>query len=356
MSIPLSTFSMTQRLASQITQVQTGLATKGEELGSGRHADLAASAGARYGDLIDMRADVRRLEAQTLSLDVFERTAEAKQTVMGDLSTVLQAFLAGMAPAVSDVNTVSRDLPNLARQALDQVTDLLNTSDKDGFLFAGVARSTRPIVGRDEGPGPTPQDVVAATALPNPPATLADVAALTTSFDTLFDAAPFDGTFYNGAAGGPGDPRWAVAIGGQTSFDLGLQGNDPAIRDVLQGLYMLSTVDVADLPNEIEPPMTASMDRNSPYWAFMGEVYDKIAGGLEGVTRAQADLGQGQARAENLQVVMEAQRNLLNTSINDIEQVDPFETQIRFATLQSQLEQSFQVTARLASLSLSNYL
>lgn len=356
MSVPLSTLSMNQRLASHITKIQTNLATKGEEMGSGRHTDLAASTGARFADLIDMRADFNRLNAQALGLDVFERSADAKQSVMGELSSTLQDFLGSMSPAVSDLNALSRDLPTLARQALDHITDLLNTPDKDGFLFAGVARSSRPMVGPAEGPAPTPRDFVSANALPNPPSTLADVAALTASFDTMFDAVSFDGVFYNGAPGGPGQARWQIPIGGQTSLDLGLQGNDPAIRDILQGLYMLAAVDVGKLPNEIEPPLTADMDRNSPYWAFMAAAFDKIAGGAEAVNEAQAELGREQATAEDLRTVITSKKILLSSSINDIEQVDPFETQIRFATLQSQLEQSFQVTARLASLSLSNYL
>ncbi len=356
MSDPLSTLSMNRQLSSQIVKVQSELATKGEELGSGRHADLPGVLKGQYADLIDMRAEFGRLDSQSRGLDAFNRAAQAKQMIMGEVSASVQEFMASMAPAISDTATVSEELPNLARQLIDQVTDLLNTADTDGYLFSGIAREARPILGATEGPAPTPLDVVAGAAVPNPPATLADVAALGASFDTLFDTPSFDTVFYRGAVGTPGTARWTIPIGLQTSLDLGLQANDGAIRDVLQGLHMIASVDVASLPNEPEAPLGDGDARNSPYWAFMAHAHDKIAAGADALTRAQGDLGREQTTAQSMRSVLNAQKVLLNGSINDLERVDPFEAQVQFATLQSQLEQSFQVTARLASLSLSNYL
>ena len=53
---------------------------------------------------------------------------------------------------------------------------------------------------------------------------------------------------------------------------------------------------------------------------------------------------------------MSAQINIMNTQINNLETVDPYEASTRVTTLLTQLQTSYSLTARVQQLTILNYL
>ncbi len=83
----------------------------------------------------------------------------------------------------------------------------------------------------------------------------------------------------------------------------------------------------------------------------------KIAGeAIQDIVKVQAKLGTAAARVESANDKMSAQLDIMNTQIENLELVDPFEASTRVTTLLTQLETAYSLTARVQRLTILNYL
>lgn len=356
MTVSISTLSLYRQTAGTVNRLQQDFAVTSNEVATLFKNDVAGDLGVRGAGLVDLRNSLSRIEVHEQSLSRFSLRTDLIQSALGAVEERAGEVFARLGTVASDFDPLADTLPDLARNALNEITDLLNSQGDGIYLFSGVDTDTRPLVRPTENPGTSPLEVVAAAAVPNPPATIADAQALAAAIDGVFAPAAFEADFYQGTPAAPGAPRLAARVDDDTTISYGVQANDAAFRDILQGLHMLAVVDPASLPNEIEPPLTENDPRNSPYAAYMGAALDKIGSGIDSLRTIRANLGQHQAQADGVSEQLEARRILFASEISNLEQVDPFETQIRLQAIQGQLESSFQVTARVSRLTLSNFL
>lgn len=143
--------------------------------------------------------------------------------------------------------------------------------------------------------------------------------------------------------GGGAAPRLTARPERTTEIPYGIQANDPALRDLMQGLYMLAAVDTSALP----------LDAYQPY---MQAAVDKVSAGLDGVREATAQLGLQRAQVDETAERHHAQQKILTDQLNDLESVDPYEASTRLSQLEAQIEATSNATARIARLRLTNYL
>jgi flagellar hook-associated protein 3 FlgL len=74
------------------------------------------------------------------------------------------------------------------------------------------------------------------------------------------------------------------------------------------------------------------------------------------VTASQTTLGLAQSRTSQAVTRITAQQKILNDSVLNLEEVDPYEAATRVNDLKTQIETSYQLTVQLQSMSLLNYL
>ena len=88
----------------------------------------------------------------------------------------------------------------------------------------------------------------------------------------------------------------------------------------------------------------------------MAEAVDAISVGVGGVLAAETRLGAQQKLVEDTTTAQKDVIDIYKTRILALEGVDPYEAATRLSQLETQLQSSYAVTARLMNLSLLNFL
>ena len=145
-------------------------------------------------------------------------------------------------------------------------------------------------------------------------------------------------------AGGAPQERVVALIDEGVTLNYGVQANDAAFTDLMRGLTMLAAVDVS----QISDP--------DAYAAYVTEAVDAISVGIGGVLAAETQLGAQQKLVEDTSTALEDVNDIYNSRILALEAVDPYEAATRLSQLETQLQSSYAVTARLMNLSLLNFL
>jgi flagellar hook-associated protein 3 FlgL len=125
--------------------------------------------------------------------------------------------------------------------------------------------------------------------------------------------------------------------------DYGVRADDPAIRQVLEGLYMLASVAPGSVPDEA-------------YAAWQDTAITRLVDGYQAVVDLSAQLGFKEAMINDAITRHQATMAQLNNQVADLEAADPYETAMRLSQLQTQLEATFSITARMNELTLTKFL
>ena len=99
----------------------------------------------------------------------------------------------------------------------------------------------------------------------------------------------------------------------------------------------------------------SAMDGDA-YATYMGRVVEALSTAREGMLDASARIGFSQQIVETTQAQLNDLSLVQRTQIGTFENVDPYEAATRMQGLEIQLEATYQVTSRLSSLSILNYL
>ncbi|HYG86954.1 MAG TPA: flagellin [Azospirillum sp.] len=362
----VSTMGLSRRLQGSLTDVQIELARASDEVASGKHFDVAEHLGARTGQAVSLRNLYDEADEYLKTCSLLDGRFSTMNSAMTSILAAGQEVLASASTGLGQPSPTGTSLQIRARGALEQIIGLLNASSGNGYLFGGVEVSQPPMrdVMDNNPPLRAPMTIVqdaiaAATGGPAAPVTAADSAAVIATLDNLFavrdPATPpplpltdtFEGGFYVGATtqkpGGAPNPRLTGRPDSSVELAYGVQANDPAVRSLLEGLYMLAAVDTSKL----------ELDAYKPY---IQAAVDKLSAGTEGIRDATAQLGIQHATLLDVAERHRTQQKILTDQINDLENVDPAEASVRFNQLETQIEATESVTAFISRMRLTNYL
>mgnify|MGYP003644014573 CR=1 FL=1 len=340
----------TSRLAAEISnasyEVTTGLKARPYE-----------ALGHKSADAIAIRMQIVRNDGFLASNKQLDRRFLAVENALGSIREAGQDVLETALFAQTSAAPSSAFLMQSARSALDTLVDRSAASDSSGFLMSGTRSDVKPLQAWDV-PNPetgmSPKGVVD-ELLAGGVNTMADVeagiAALKAAFGDADTANPdrnFEATFYNGSpakdvAGQPNPPLMARISQTETMAQTA-QANAPAMRDLMRGLAMLSAVDA----NQIADPAARE--------AWMDEARDAISTGLGGLTAMETDTGLRRTRLADIITSQQSRASFLDGEQLLLEGADQYEAATRLTQLQTQLESSYAVTARLSRMSFLNYL
>ncbi len=303
----------------------------GTELATGRQADAARALGGDLAPLAAIEGSLARAKAYATV------TAEAGLMLAG-VQQVLErvdAAASDLAPSLlRAANTAQAALVEAAgaeaASRLDAAVAALNTRLVDRTLMAGTATDGPALIA-----GPALLDAVAAAAAGA--TTAAEVAA---RVDAWFaDPAGFGAAWLG--SGGP----VRLPVSPEDTVSLDVTAADPALRDTLRGLAL-----------------GALLDRGLPAGAPVERLeLARLAGeALVGAGTARAELaarvGTAEGRVEAARQRNGAEAAALEMTRATLLAADPYDTATRFEAAQSQLETLHAVTARLARLSLVDFL
>jgi len=334
----------TSRLSAELSEVS-------QELSTGLKANPYEALGHRSSDAIAIRMQITRNDGFLTSNALLDRRFLAVETSISATRDAGQAVLEQALTAQSAAGPSSIYLSQAARSALDTVIQRAAVSDSSGYLMAGTRIDTNPLQGWEEvnpATGLTPAGVVD-DLIGGPMNTMADVQTAIDGLKAAFaDADPtnparnFEATFYNGSPSG--NPPLTSRTSETQSLSQTAQANDPAMRDLMRGLAMLSAVDAGQIPD------TQARE------AWLEEARAAISGGLEGLNDLETVTGLKRAQLNDTIASQESRSQFLDGERLNLEGADQYDAATRLTLLQNQLDSSFAVTARLSRLSFLNYL
>jgi flagellar hook-associated protein 3 FlgL len=162
-----------------------------------------------------------------------------------------------------------------------------------------------------------------------------------TSADTVF--------WYKGEAGGTSARATALAqVGPSTTISYGMRANEQAISSLVANIAALAATSYSPT----DPNAAAS------YAALGQRVGSNLSGqpGAQSVQDIEADIANAQVAADNAKTVNQQTKTTLADMLQHIEGVSTDQIGAQILALQTSLQASLSTTARLAQLSLVNYL
>lgn len=353
----VSTALQSMRQREQASRLAGKISETAQEMTTGMKARPYDALGHRSSDAIAIRMQIVRNDGFLTSNSLLERRFESVEIALSGIREAGQDVLNQLLVTGSSAGLSSDHLAQSARAAIDFIVGRSAVSDSSGFVMSGTRSDARPLQSWDvpnAETGLAPAQILD-NVLGGTIGGLADAYARIDALKRVFDDADttnpdynFDASFYNGspaldAAGGP-NPLVKFRISENETLTQPAQANDPAMRDLLRGLAMISSVDV----NQI-----TDLEARD---AWMGEARSAISKGLGGLANLETTMGIRRAQLADTIKSQESRSAFLNTERLALEGVDQYDAASRLTLLQTQLESSYAVTARLSRMSFLNYL
>ena len=133
-----------------------------------------------------------------------------------------------------------------------------------------------------------------------------------------------------------------------TTISFGARASEAPFRDSLVALGMF-------LADDYPPGFTSTQDRFDAASARAIQLFNST-GGPNAILEVNGDFGLATSQVREAKTRHSDRKQFLNGLLSEIESVNKEEVAVSLTTLQTQLEASYQVTARLSQLSLTNYL
>jgi len=346
----ISSLASFLQLNGSIRSLQQALLDGQKELSTGRKADLMADLGNQATADVDLRNAYTETTEYKSTTDLVGTRLDVMQTAISNIKDAIDKARTQALTANSPVTR--QQLQSMAKTAIDQINSLLNTQFGGRALFAGVQTDTQAMQGQNTvnpatslSPTQAVAQIIANLGPMTDAASAVAVANGPDGISSLFDNTnsnpnlQYSSTFYNGATTGTLTAR----IDRGQEIDYGVRADDPALRESLQGLYMLAA-------------MPSSSVSDDTYTAWQNEALTHLNNGFQGVVNMAGDLGFKQSAVADAATRHTSTLTQLNTQIANLEQADPYETAAKLNQLQTQLEATFQVTARMSQLTLTKFL
>jgi flagellar hook-associated protein 3 FlgL len=331
-----------------ILKLQKQLVTAQQELSSGRKADIGLALGGRTSETVSLRAQYARYTTLQSTNSFVSTRLDVTQTTLASFTATAQKFI-GTLIGARDTEGGATVAAGEAKADLTALIDGLNNTVGGEYLFAGINNTVKPVTDYYATAGSPGRTAVAnafttafGTAQSDPANDAITDTAMQNFLDTTFSAL-FD------------DPSWSTDWSSASSTNLtsrisptetvesSANASEQAFRKLAKAYTM-----VADLGTE---------NLNRAAFQTVADTASRLAGeAVQDLATIQARLGVSAARVESSNTRMAAQVNILNTQIDNLEQVDPYEASTRVTTLMTQLETAYSLTARVQRLTILNYL
>lgn len=343
----ISTISLSDASRRQI-QSQASLVQKlGVELSSGRKYDVGLDLGTRTGEAVSIRAEFHFLHGIIDTNALAASRLDVSQAAMNDILSDAQDFLSTLV-ALRENDSSSDIVKADAIGNMELLTSRLNTQLNGNFMFAGINTDQEPLA--DYADPASPNKIAADAAFlaefgitqANPAVSSITPAAMDTYLNGAFDAM-FQDPAWGATWSTASDNVMVSRISASETVTSSVSANEQAFRDLAAAYTMMS-----DLGNENLDPGT--------WKTVVDKAIEKLGTGIAGVTSEMGKLGNVQEQVNLASERLKVQTDILNSRVNDLENVNLEETSVRLNTALTQLETTYAVTARMQGLSILNYL
>ena len=333
---------MLSSVRQSVLQAQAGLAQAQTEISSGNQADLGVYLGAKAGISVSLKNQVDMLDGYTASNAVASTRLDTTATTLTSMITAAQAMSATLVSA-SSAGGSTDGLQAGGTAGLQALLSGLNTSVGGQYVFGGINSGTAPVADYFSSQTSAAKqsvddayDQYFGTATPTGDSMKAFLNS--SSFNDLFGDADWSKN-WSQASGTAISGKIAPSQGAATS----VSANETAFRQIAAAYTMLSE-------------FTGSTMGADAKAAVVAKATSLVNTGLAALNQVQTGVGATQAAIASANTQASAQATVLKGQVSDMESVDTYALSTRVTTLQTQLQASYELTSRLQSLSLTNYL
>jgi flagellar hook-associated protein 3 FlgL len=327
-------FSRMLLLQRNTANTRTALDRAALEMSTGQKADLVKATGGNPARLYGLERMLERNTAFLNGIGLHDQRVEMMQLNMGRMSAATETLGVDLAAAVEREDfTSARAYALQARRAFEEMVSLLNGTVASESLFAGT-RTDRPALR-------APDAILGAIEL------LVDGLTPQQAVDAIEDYfnGPGQAFIAENYTGSP-DALMPADVGDSAPIIYALQAIEPEFLAMLKGLA------------------TAAMVGGGPFEAAPGpdravilrDAAGEMLAARDGLLELRARTGRAQEAIEAAKVQRVAERGAYDLARANLLGADPFDAASRFQALQSQLENAYLVTARLATLRFANFM
>lgn len=322
LSLPVTLLST--GLNDTVSKIRDRIDTTSEEAVTGRYSDLTTHLSGRIGSAMLSQKAMDDLKNERTQLSIREARLDIAQQGLTVIHDDINTLNVRMQNALGSGDHATREaVVTDAQAALDQMFLVLNSRHGERYLFAGDATATKPFADVETFLSDIRQIATTAT----------DADDFTTRLDAYFNT-PGTGWQQN------------VYSGTATASDPGaVTGMDPAITKIASSLaiFALSGSD------EAIPLFEGNSDAVQAAATTLTEGQGKL-------TNVRADRGVLQSQLARSQESLNLEETILTATFNQMTGRDQYEAASELRQLETSLEASYTLTARLANLSLLNFL
>lgn len=303
------------------------------EVVTGRIEDLTKATRGDVGSLHLLKSAIDEAQSYQANLKVAANRAERTQTVLatltGESSTLATNVLSYLGP--QNVNALRASADN-AKGALYVVFSNLNVDAGGRALFSGDTPDASPLGDPDQLIEDVRQIIAGAT----------DEASANAALDQYFNSPTggFATTIYRGGAGDAAPTELAPGVRVAASVKADAQ----PIRDLLRGLAVIANYETE--------PQSGAADRDR----LVGAAANTLLNAESDLVQLRSRIGVSESRIAQRIDEFQAEEQSLTSLYNSKTTRDPYEAASALQLLQSQLESSYMITARLSQLTLTNFL
>ncbi|TXN71830.1 flagellar hook-associated family protein [Methylobacterium sp. WL18] len=344
----ISTATLLNSTRWDMARLQAGIVKSNIEIDKGRYADVGLELGYKTGLTLDLRQQLDDSVAQKQRNDLTSVRLAASQSVLNQIRSEGEAFLALVAPGKLSDSSASV-ITQAAATKLTSFIAQMNTSTAGQFVFAGINTEQRPLKGYETSPQSDAKKAFAdafQTAFGFQPGTQPGSAKITAAQMQSFLDGPATALF--------ADPLWGknwsnaantnirTDISPSETVETSANANAQAFRQLAMLYSIGSDIGLGSLSS-----------------ATQEVVYDKLRS-ISGqatlaATSIQADLGTIEARLVTLGNQHEARKTILTGGVTALEGVDAAEAKTRLDGLTTQLQISYSLTSQIKKLNLIDY-
>ncbi|MBB4095093.1 flagellar hook-associated family protein [Ochrobactrum pecoris] len=342
----ISTYGATSSLRALVAKNKAEMLKAQQEATTGTVFDVGLSLGSKSGQTVSLRKEYDRLSVLTDMNKLLQQRMNATQTAAGTIIENTQNFLGDLTGANNTAESAAT-IAKSAKSILNSVTGLLNTSYNGEYIFAGVNTDVKPVADYTE--GSAAQTAVRQAfqthfgfAIDDP-----QVANITGDEMKAFLEGDFADEF--------NDANWAAnwsdasdtviksRISPTETADTSISANADGFRKTIMSAVMVAEFATIGL-------------NSSAFEALTHQAMQTTTTAITETTSEQTTLGLAQSRTEAATTRIAAQQKILNQSVLNLEEVDPYEAATRVNALKTQIETSYSLTVQLQNMSLLNYL
>jgi len=342
----ISTLMLSSSLRYSITNNQSALSKASTEATTGRFADVGLELGATTGGDVSLRADMSFADQLVDTNGLVAGRLDVTQNRMTELGSTASDFLKDLIAARSTDGGGRIVLPP-ASANLQDLIGALNVSYNGSYLFSGINTQNTPITAYTAGSASKNQvdsDFSSFFGFSQSSASVSSItpAQMQTFLDTTFDA-EFASPAWNTNWSSATDQVMQSRISTTEVVDTSVSANQTGFRKLAEAYTMMS-----DLGN-------VNLDQTT-FQTVVDKAIGLVGSAITDLATLGGNVGVVQQRLTTATDKLNAQKDILNNQIVNMEKVDPTEASVRVNTLQTQIQTALALTSQLQKISLINYL